>query len=202
VRYADVARRAMPAFYLPRAQSSSELICLLVEPHPGTSEQVGASLRGAVRAVDPEQPAEGLTTVGEIVSQSTADRRFYALATAMFAGVALAMAIAGLFGVVSRSVSERRRELAIRAAVGASSRHIVRLVIGIGLVPVLVGAVAGLAIAAAGSRLLQRFLFEVPSTDLATYSAVAAGIVLAAVLACWLPARRAVRIAPAALLRD
>ena len=131
VRYADVARGAMPAFYLPRAQSSSELICLLVEPHPGASQQVSASLRAAVRAVDPEQPSEGLTTVGEIVSQSTADRRFSALATAMFAGVALAMAIAGLFGVVSRAVSERRRELAIRAAVGASSGHIIRLVIGV-----------------------------------------------------------------------
>lgn len=202
VRYAEVARDAAPAFYLPRAQSPVELICLLVKPRPGMSDQVADSLRGAVRAIDPEQPFEGLSTVAEIVSQSTADRRFYALATGMFAAIALALAIAGLFGVVSRAVSERRRELAIRTAVGADARRIVRLVLGYGLVPVAIGITAGSLAALAGARLLRNLLFQVPPTDGATYAACILLVLAVAVAACLLPARRALRVEPSSLLRD
>lgn len=202
VRYAEVARDAAPAFYVPRAQSPVELICLLVKPQPGTSDQVAAALRGAVRAIDPEQPAEGLTTVAEIISQSTADRRFYALATGMFATVALALAIAGLFGVVSRAVTERRRELAIRTAIGADARRIVRLVLGYGLIPVGIGTTIGLLASLAGAHILRRLLFEVAPTDAATYAACILLVAVVAVAACLLPARRALRFQPASLLRD
>ncbi len=202
VRYAEVARDAAPAFYVPRTQSPVELICLLVKPQSGMSDQVAESLRGAVRAIDPDQPSEGLTTVAEIVSQSTADRRFYALATGMFATIALALAIAGLFGVVSRAVTERRRELAIRTAVGADARRIVRLVLGYGLVPVAIGITAGSLGSLAGARLLRNLLFQVPPTDGATYAACILLVLAVAVAACLLPARRALRFEPSSLLRD
>jgi ABC-type antimicrobial peptide transport system permease subunit len=202
VRYAEVSRDAAPAFYVPRAQSPVELICLLVKPQPGMSEAVATSLRGAVRAVDPEQPAEGLTTVGEIISQSTADRRFYALATGLFATVALALAIAGLFGVVSRAVTERRRELAIRTAIGADARHIVRLVLGYGLIPVAIGTTVGGLVSLAGARLLRRLLFGVPPTDGLTYLVCITLVIAVATGACLLPARRALRFEPASLLRE
>ena len=202
VRYAEVARNPMPAFYLPRAQAPSELICLLVKPHPGMTASVVDGLRGVVRAVDPEQPAQDLTTVSAIVSQSTADRLFYALATGMFATVALLLAIAGLFGIVSRSVTERRRELAIRTAVGAEPRQIVRLVLGYGLIPVGVGAIIGTGAALAGSGLLRRFLFEVPPTDRPTYAAAILLVLAVAAAACLVPARRALQFDPAALLRE
>ena len=164
-------------------------------------ETVAGSLRATVRLVDPEQPIEGLTTIGEIVAQSTSDRRFYAVATGSFAVVALVLAVAGLFGVVSRSVTERRRELAIRAALGADPSQIVRLIMLYGLAPVLAGAVVGLGAALAGSRLLTKFLFEVPSTDVLTYSAAAVVVLLVASAACVLPARRALRIPPMLVLK-
>lgn len=202
VRYAEVIRDAAPAFYVPRAQEPLRLICLIVKPRPGMRAAVAESLRDAVRTLDPEQPIEGLTTIGEIVTHSTADRRFYTFATTAFGCIALALALAGLFGAVSRTVIERQRELAIRTAVGATARDIVRLVIGIGLGPVVAGAAAGIAVALSGSRLLQRFLFEVAPTDLLTYGSVALLVVLAAVGACVCPTRRALRITPATLLRE
>jgi ABC-type antimicrobial peptide transport system permease subunit len=162
---------------------------------------VAEGLRGAVRAVDPDQPAEGLTSVAEIVSQSTADRRFYALATGAFAAVALLLAVAGLFGVVSRSVTERRREIAIRAALGADTRRQLRLLLARGLTPVAIGTVVGLVAAGFGSRLLQAFLFEITTTDPWTYTAVSILVLLVSILASAIPALRAVRLQPMTVLK-
>jgi putative ABC transport system permease protein len=186
---------------MPRSQNPFDLICLIVRPQPGMRASVAGMLRDTVRAVDPEQPVEGLTTIGEIVSQSTSDRRFYAVATGSFAAVALLLAVAGLFGVVSRSVAERRRELAIRTALGADSRQIVRLVLFYGMLPVAVGAAAGLVAALGGSRVLARFLFEVAPTDVVTYGAAAVLVLLVAIAACILPARRALRVPPMLVLK-
>lgn len=202
VRYEQVARDAAPAFYLPRAQSPTDLICLLVKPYPGMKASVAESLRGAVRAVDPDQPAEGLATVEEIVAESTADRRFYALATGAFAMVALLLAVAGLFGVVSRAVTERRREFAIRAAIGADSITIVRLVLSYGLLPVALGGVAGIVTAGAGARLLEAFLYEITPSDPVSYAGATALVLAVAVAACVRPAWRAVRLHPMTALRN
>ena len=202
VRYAQVVADAAPAFYVPAAQFPAELMCLVIKPQPGMRAAVSQALRTAVQTIDPEQPVEGLTTLEDIVAKSTADRRFYAVATAAFAGVALLLATAGLFGVVSRSVTERRREFAIRAALGADARRLVRLVIRAGLVPVVCGAVAGLAVAHAGSRVLDGFLFEVAPTDPLTYSGAAALVLLVAAAACFAPALRVVRMQPMAALKN
>lgn len=202
VRYADAARDAAPAFYLPSSQQPIGLICLVVQPAPGMRAAVVEGTRAAVRAVDPEQPVQGITTIGEIVSGSTADRRFYALATGAFAGVALLLAVAGVFGVVSRTVSERRRELAICMALGAEPGRLLREICGYGLVPVSFGVLIGLTAAAAGSRLLQGFLFQVAPTDAATYAGAAGIILMATIAACALPARRLLRFPPMTILRD
>ncbi|HVL66002.1 MAG TPA: ADOP family duplicated permease [Vicinamibacterales bacterium] len=202
VRYATVAGDPAPAFYLPRAQQPSDLICLLVKPRPGMQAAVAEGLRHVVTAIDPEQPARGLTTLAALVSDSTADRRLYAFASGAFAAVALLLAVAGLFGIVSRAVTERRRELAIRAAVGADASRLLRLVLGYGLLPVLAGSVAGLVAAAAAARLLRAFLFEITATDPASYAAAAVVVVAAAALACLRPAWRAARLQPMAVLRN
>jgi putative ABC transport system permease protein len=201
VRYSEVVSSPAPAFYLPRAQRPSELICLIVRTQPGMREVVASSLRDAVRATDPEQPVEGLTTVGEIVSRSTADRRFYAVATGSFAAIALLLAMSGLFGVVSRSVTERRREFAIRVALGADSNRVIRLILAGGLLPVVLGCAVGLAGAWMGARLLRTFLFEIAPTDPVAFVAAAVLVILVAAAACLLPARRAVRVAPMAALK-
>jgi putative ABC transport system permease protein len=201
VRYSSVDREAARAFYLPRAQNPVELICLVVRPYPGMKTEVATSLREVVRAIDPEQPVEGLTTIGELVSASTADRRFYAVSTAAFAGVALLLAVGGVFGVVSRSVAERRREIAIRMAIGADARSILRMVIVAGLLPVVLGCLAGLLVAQAASKSLEALLFETTPADPVAFGGAAALVLLVALTACVVPALRASRQAPMAALK-
>ena len=202
VRYADVTRDPYPAFYLPSAQHPTEIICLVIEPQPGALASVVSGLRAAAQAVDPNQPVEGITTIKQIVSQSTADRRFYAVTTGAFASVALLLAIAGIFGVVSRTVSERKRELAIRVALGAEPRRLLRLVYGYGLIPAAAGTLAGLAAAYAGSRLMRGFLFDIAPTDVATFAGAAVTVLAVTALACYLPARRTLRVQPMVVLKS
>jgi len=200
-RYANAAREPFPAFYLSVSQDPSELLCLVAEPQPGMRAAVVDGMRTAIQALDAEQPVEGITTIDQIVSQSTADRRFYAVATGAFAFVALALAIAGVFGVVSRTVGERKRELAIRAALGAEPRRLVTAVYGYGVVPAAIGTAIGLAVAFAASRLLQSFLFEIAPTDAATYAGATALVIAVTAAACYLPARRALRVPPMLVLK-
>jgi predicted permease len=202
VRAADVVRNPAPAFYVPRPQSPSELICLVARPAPGARAAVISGIRAAIHAIDPEQPVQDITTVDAIVARSTSEERFYALLTGAFAGLALLLAVTGLFGVVSRSVTERRREIAIRVALGADTPSLFRLVFAYGLTPVVFGMFAGLWAAVAASRLLERFLFEVQPNDPATLAAVSLTLTAVACAACYLPARRAIMVVPMAALKS
>jgi putative ABC transport system permease protein len=201
VRYVDTTRDAAPAFYLPQAQNPPELMCLIVEPRSGMTASVIADIRRLVRSMDPDQPVQDVTTIGAIVNSSTADRRFYAVTTGAFASVALVLAIAGIFGAVLRTVTERTRELAIRVALGADPRRLVRLVYGYGLLPAAAGIIAGLSAAGASSRLLKSLLFQIAPTDVVTYAGAAALVIVVAALACYLPARRTLRVQPMAILK-
>jgi putative ABC transport system permease protein len=199
-RHTDVTAPASPAVYFPRAQDPSELICIVVRPRPG-AEGVAAAVRGAVQSVDPEQPIEHVTTLDRILRNSTAEERFYTVTTVGFAAVAVLLAVAGLAGVVSRTVTERVREIAIRLSLGAQPRDLVGLATMQGLTPVAVGVIVGLAASIAVSRVLQRFLFEVSPLDPLTYAAATAILAGAAALACYLPARRATRVEPMSVLK-
>jgi predicted permease len=202
VRYVSAASEPEPAFYFPRSQEPSELMCLLIKPQPGARDAVINSVRSAIVAVDPGQPVEGITTIDKIVEESTADSRFYAASTAAFASLALIIAIAGVFGVASRLVSEQQREFAIRIALGAENVHLLRLVIGSGMAPVIAGAAAGLLVAYSGSRALQRFMFGVAPTDALAYVSAAVLLIVVAAAACLAPAVRATRIQPMAVLKQ
>lgn len=190
----------MGAVYLPRAQEANEIVCLVVRPAQGVSG-VAQAVRDAVRVVDPEQPVENITTMDRVVAASTAEERFYMVATAGFAAVAVLLALAGLAGVVSRTVTERVREIAIRISLGAEPAQLVRLAVGNGLLPVALGLIPGLAGAWAVSGLLRGFLFEVVPLDPLTHAAAAALLALAGAAACYLPARRAARVEPMTVLR-
>jgi putative ABC transport system permease protein len=200
VRHVDVTRPPFPALYVPRAQDPTELICLVVRPIPGASG-VPAAVRAAVQSVDPEQPVEKVTTLDRIVRESTADERFYIVSTAGFAAVAVLLAILGLAGVVSRTVTERVREIAIRLSLGAEPRSLLRQTVRHGMIPVVVGLVVGALGAWAASRLLVGFLFEVSPADPFTYAVAAVILAAASVAACYVPARRATRIEPMAALK-
>lgn len=201
MRYQSFGSDPYPAIYFPRMQSPSELICVVARTAPNAGN-LGPAIRQVVRALDPNLPAMNLTTVDQIVTASVADRRFYTLATTAFASLALGLTVVGLIVVISRAVAERRRELAIRAALGATASRLVRLIARQGLAPVLVGAGAGLAVAFASARVLQQFLFGVTPRAPLIFAGVAALVVGIAAVAALVPARKAAETAPATALRS
>ena len=200
VRYLKVEEPGRPAIYALRGQLPASTICLVVRSS-GNVDRLAESVREVVRTLDPAQPVEGVTTIGQIVASSIADRRFYALATVGFSLVGLFLAVAGLYGVVSHSVSERVRELGVRIVLGASRKDVVRLVLRQGLLPVAAGLGVGGVAALWTTGLLRRFLFGVAAIDPATYLVVPALVVLVAAIACWIPARRASDVNPIEALR-
>ncbi len=159
------------------------------------------SLERAVRAVNPSVPMVGLREMDAVFHESIGRPRLLAQLLGAFAGLALLLAVIGTYGVLSFMVAERRREIGIRVAIGASRSSIVALVTKQGLLIVSVGLVAGLAAALALNRLLATLLFGVEPTDPATLAAVVATMALVAAVACGLPAWRASRLDPNVVLR-
>ena len=136
------------------------------------------------------------------VSNTAAQPRLNAQLLALFAAVALVIAAVGIYGVLAYSVNQRMREIGLRMALGAQSSGVLRLVVGEGLLVALAGVGIGLAAAFALSRTLASLLFEVPARDPATFAAVAVVLLLVALVACVLPARRASRVDPMIALRE
>jgi ABC-type antimicrobial peptide transport system permease subunit len=200
VRYVGLDKTPQPAFYIPVDQESSKIICLVARLAPNAGD-TGGAVRGIVHDLDPAQPAMKTTTIDQIVNESVANRRFYTTATSAFAAVALVLTLVGLVMIVARSVVERRRELAIRSALGARSDQIVSLVLRQGLTPVLAGAAAGLAGAYLASTALAQFLFQVAPHAPIIYAAALVLILAVAAAAVLTPARRAAGVEPATVLR-
>jgi putative ABC transport system permease protein len=199
VRNVSVDSEGEPAYYVPRAQESSE-ICLVVRTAAGTPD-LAPAVRGIVASIDPMQPVMNATTIDKIVSDSIADRRFYAITTVAFAAVTLLLAAAGIYGVVSYSIVARIREIGVRMALGAAPRRLLRMLIAQGEQPVVLGLGIGLVIAFWASRLIEQFLFDVRTSDLLTYVSAACGVLALTVMACVLPAMRAARLSPTVALR-
>jgi putative ABC transport system permease protein len=201
VRNTRVEAAGDPAYYVPRAQQSSEIICLVVRTARGSSD-LAPAVRAIVASLDPMQPVFNATTIDGIVSESIADRRFYATATAAFALVTLLLAAAGLYGVTSYSIAARTREIGVRAALGAAPARLVRMLIVQGVRPVILGLAIGLVAAVWAGRLLERFLFEVRAFDLLTHVGTVCFVLTLTLLACLLPALRAARLSPTVALRN
>jgi putative ABC transport system permease protein len=160
-----------------------------------------APAKREVQAVDGEQPLGNVQTLEELVAQSVAPRRFNLLVLGLFAGVALLLGAVGLYGVLSYAVAQRTREIGIRVALGARSADILRLVVGHGMLLALAGVAAGLAGALALTRLMKGLLYGVSAADPLTYATLSAFLLLVALLACLLPARRATKVDPMVALR-
>lgn len=159
------------------------------------------AIRSEVRAVDPNVPLYELGTMDEAMSESVAQPRFYTLLLGVFAAVALMLATLGVYGVIAYAVSQRTREFGIRIALGATSAAVSRVVLRRGIVLAATGMLVGIAGALAMTGVIRSLLFDVPATDPITFIGAIVVLSGAAVLASWLPARRAARVDPVIAMR-
>lgn len=157
--------------------------------------------RAKVRELDRDVPISNVNTMEQLVARSVAQRRFGMFLVGIFATLALVLAIIGIYGVVSYSVAQRTNEIGVRMALGASASDVLKLVLKNGMTLALIGVAIGLAGAFAITRLMAAMLFEVKPTDLATFAIVSVGLILVALLACYVPARRAMKVDPLVALR-
>ncbi len=200
VRFATIDSAAGPDTYLPYEQSpqSRMMIYLRTAVAP---EGIIPQVRAVVRELSPTYPPYDVRTLDERVSVASTQARLSATLLALFAGIALALAVIGIYGVMSFAVSQRAREIGIRMALGADRSSVLRLVIGEGLGLALAGAAVGVALALGLSRLISTMLFGVRPSDPLSYAAIVVLLIGAATLASWLPARRASRVDPTEALR-
>ena len=162
---------------------------------------LAVSVKKALAEVDPNQPVTNIMTMDDVLGASIGDSRFFMQLFGIFAGVAVLLAAVGIYGVMSYSVSERTHEIGIRVALGAHQADVLGLIGKLWLKLTFIGVTIGIGLAFAVARLISSFLFGVKPTDPLTYTAVAAGLAAVALLACYIPARRAVRVDPLVALR-
>jgi len=189
--------------YVPLAQDTPGDIFMLVRPATGRGEALAPSVRSAINRVDPAQltSVRSVMTLDDVFSEGTSRHRFRAILVVAFAGLALVLAMIGVFGVLAYAVQQRLRDFGIRRALGATAGDVVRQVVRSAIPVIGAGAAVGLALSAALSRLLAALLFGVTPLDPLTFGAVAIVLVLTAVAATIGPAWRAVRIDPVTALR-
>jgi putative ABC transport system permease protein len=160
-----------------------------------------SSMRAAVKQIDPDQPIYSPRTMDELRAESVASERLNLMLLSIFAGIALVLAIVGIYGVMSYSVTQRTHEIGIRMAIGARPRDVFAMILGHGMKLTLIGVVIGLALAFAATRLMGTMLFGVAPTDLTTFSVISVLLISVAALACYLPGRRATKVEPTISLR-
>jgi putative ABC transport system permease protein len=190
-------RNPLPEFFFPSSEPTMD-VAVRSSADP---RQLAPAVRGAIRSVYGNATIVNITTVGDSVRELGSQRRFQTWLLTAFACLALLLSIVGVYGITHFFVAQRRHELGVRIALGASRRDLLRLVVGEGMRLPALGLVFGLGMALALTRVLGHLLFEVSPADPITFTVVAAVLIGAALVACWLPARRASRIDPVLALR-
>jgi putative ABC transport system permease protein len=201
VKYNGLAEEVQPALYQPAAQAPSWGMSLILKTEVADPLSVTATVREVVRKLDPELPIAEVSTLTERLNKARAQPRFRTTLIALFAAVALILACVGIYGVISYSVAQRTQEIGIRMALGAQRRDVLQLVIRQGGLLAILGAAFGLGGAFALTRLMSGLLFGITPTDAATFSYVTLGLIFVALLACYIPARRATKVDPLVALR-
>jgi predicted permease len=196
----SIGEEPMPVTYRPLAQQHSQWLTLVAHT-AGNPKVLLPALRHEVQTLDENLPVQEIKTLDEIVAFSFWPMRMGAGLVGAFGLLGLLLASVGLYGVMSYAVAARTREIGVRMALGAERNDVLRLVVGQGLRVALFGVGAGLLLAFAVTRVLQRFLFGIGAADPLTFACVAALLTLVALLACYLPARRAAKVDPLVALR-
>jgi predicted permease len=210
VRELALDRPPTPTLYSPARQAPDGVTAFLAGLFPtswvvrtaGDPLGYGPLVREEILAVDPEQPVSNLRSMETLMTASIADRQLSTLLLTLFAGLALVLAVVGIYGVMAYAVTQRTREVGIRLALGATGRDALRLILGEGMWLTLMGVAVGLVAAFALSRLLLAMLFETAPTHPGTFGVAALALLGAATLACLIPALRAMRVDPVVALRD
>ena len=200
VRHEGLDSSPRPTMYIPYKQDVFSGMVVMARTEGDPAQFVGTA-RQVVRELDPTLPAFALRPLSEVVTLSVAQRRFSMLLLGVFALVALFLAAVGLYGVVAYAVSQRTQEIGLRMAIGAQRGDVLRLVLGGGMKLALVGVAIGIGGALVLSQYVATMLFEVTRFDATSYAGMAAVLLAVSALACYVPARRAMRVDPLVALR-
>jgi predicted permease len=206
---ADVQERGYaidmkPGVYLAygQIQDTWQIPEVLVARTKGDPLALASAMRSLIAGVDPEQPVSDVQTMDRVIDMTLTDRQQQMTLLGAFAGLALLLASIGLYGVLSYMVTQRKREIGLRMALGASAYQVVRMVVAQGLALTGIGLGIGLVLAWAATRAMKNLLYGVGATDPVTYASVAGLLAVIGLAACWIPARRAALLDPVVVLRD
>jgi putative ABC transport system permease protein len=200
VRYGTIDSTARPDVYISYGQARLSRMMIFART-AGDPSALAPAVRAVVRRVAPHAPVFDIRSMSARVATASAQTRFSAVLLALFAVVALSLAVMGIYGVLSFAVAQRTGEIGIRMALGAERGRVLALVLRDAAMLALIGLILGVAVALALTRVLRTMLFEVTTTDPVTYAGMAAVLALAVFAASWIPARRAARVDPVIALR-
>jgi putative ABC transport system permease protein len=201
IRHSDVSTPPDPCLFMPNDQQPYPYTALVVRT-VGDPAQLENAIREQIRTVDADQGISKIEEMQQMVSDSIARPRLQATVLTLFGVIALGLASIGLYGLIAFSVAQRAREIGIRVALGASRAGVLRMILGDGLRLTLAGGIIGLAAIIGLTRFLRNLLFEVQPLDPVTLISVICVLIAVSLLACYIPARRATKADPAAVLRE
>ncbi len=200
VRQATLEDSPEPHLYVPHAQNPIPVATFVIRSQTD-APTLAPLVRAAMRRVDASQPIYNVRTLSDVVDGSLAQRRASIALTAAFAGLATILMVVGVYGLIAGWISESSREIGVRIALGAGMDDVLRLVVGRGLRLAAAGTAVGLGLAFAGTRMLESMLFGVAPRDPMVFAVAGLVVLLAAAVASYIPARRAVAIDPASCLK-
>jgi predicted permease len=203
IKQASLAGEATREYYLPHSQDNwgfTSTMAIVVRTTVEPSGLIGA-VSEQVRAVDKDLPIYNVKTMAQLRAQSAASHRFQMLLLGSFAAIALLLAAVGIYGVMAYAVARRTQELGLRLALGAQASDVLKLVLAQGLKLIMFGVAIGLLVALALTQWLESLLFGVRPTDPLTFGAITLVLIVTALLACWIPARRATKVDPMVALK-
>ena len=201
VKYTGLAGQPQPTLYQPLVQATSWDTFLSIKTDVADPLSLAAAVRNEIKALDPELPVTQVGTLEQRFGTAVAEPRFRTTLIALFAALALVLAIIGIYGVISYSVTQRTHEMGIRLALGAQADGVLKLILKQGAVLAFIGVLIGLGGSFALTGLLKNLLFSVSTTDWQTFCGIAVLLITVALLACYVPARRAAKVDPMVALR-